>query len=76
MHWHPEQRNHGMPIIRIEMWEGKSVAQKRELVDVLSREMARITGGRVETIYVVIEDVKKENWGVAGQLCSDKYPDK
>ena len=65
-----------MPIIRIEMWEGHSVGQKRELVDVLSREMARITGGSVDSIYVVIEDVKKENWGVGGRLCSDKYPDK
>jgi len=64
-----------MPIIRIEMWEGRSVAQKRELVSVLSREMARITGGSVDSIYVVIEDVKKENWGAGGQLCSDKFPD-
>lgn len=65
-----------MPIIRIEMWEGKTVEQKRELVAVLSREMARITNGNVDTIYVVIEDVKKENWGVGGRLCSDKYPGK
>jgi 4-oxalocrotonate tautomerase len=64
-----------MPIIRVEMWEGRTLDQKRELVDVLSRETARIIGGSIDSIYVVIEDVKKENWGAGGRLCSDKYPD-
>ncbi|MEM9977899.1 MAG: 4-oxalocrotonate tautomerase [Cyanobacteria bacterium P01_D01_bin.2] len=64
-----------MPIIHVEILPGRTVDQKRELVDVLSRETARIAGCSVESIYVVIEDVKKENWGVGGQLCSDKFPD-
>ena len=64
-----------MPIIRVEILPGRTVDQKRELVDVLTRETARIAGCSVESIYVVIEDVKKENWGVGGQLCSDKFPD-
>lgn len=41
----------------------------------LSKETARITGCSVESVYVVMEDVKKENWGAGGQLCSDKYPE-
>jgi 4-oxalocrotonate tautomerase len=64
-----------MPIIRVEMWEGRSVDQKRELVEVISKETARITGCELSSIYVVIEDVKKENWGAGGKLCSEKYPD-
>ena len=64
-----------MPIIRVEMFEGRSVDQKRELVEVLSKETARITGCDVSSIYVVIEDVKKENWGAGGELCSDKFPE-
>ncbi|MEO0348869.1 MAG: 4-oxalocrotonate tautomerase [Cyanobacteria bacterium P01_A01_bin.15] len=64
-----------MPIIRVEILPGRTVDQKRELVDVLTRETARIAGCSVESIYVVIEDVKKENWGVGGQLCSDKFSD-
>lgn len=64
-----------MPIIRIEMWEGKTLEQKRELVEVYTREMSRITGNKPESIFVVIDEVKKENWGVSGMLCSDKFPD-
>lgn len=63
-----------MPIIRVEMWEGRSVKQKRELVEVLTRETARIAECSPESVYIVIDDVKKENWGAGGQLCSDKYP--
>lgn len=64
-----------MPVIRVEMWAGRTTDQKRELVETLSRETARITGCEVASVYVIIEDVKKENWGAGGQLCSDKFPD-
>lgn len=64
-----------MPIIRVEMWEGRSLDQKRELVGVLTKEMARIAKCTADSVYVVIEEVKKENWGVSGQLCSEIYPD-
>jgi 4-oxalocrotonate tautomerase len=63
-----------MPIIRVEILEGRSVEKKRELVEVLSRETARIIGCPENSIYVVIEDVAKQNWGVGGELLSDKYP--
>jgi 4-oxalocrotonate tautomerase len=63
-----------MPIIHVELWEGRTLAQKRELVEVLTRETARIVGCEPDSIYVVIDDVKKKNWGAGGRLCSDKYP--
>ena len=65
-----------MPIIRVEMWEGRSVEQKRELVDVFTRELVRICGGTTDGVYVVIDEIKKDNWGAGGQLCSEKYPEK
>jgi len=64
-----------MPIIRVEILEGRSVEKKRELVETLSKETARIIGCPESSIYVVIEDVAKQNWGVGGELLSDKYPD-
>jgi len=63
-----------MPVIHVEMWEGRTLEQKRELVEVLTREVARIAGSKPDSIYVIIEDVKKENWGAGGKLCVDKYP--
>jgi 4-oxalocrotonate tautomerase len=60
-----------MPVIRVEMLAGRSVDQKRELVEVLTRETARIAKASPEAIFVVIEDVAKENWGVGGKLIAD-----
>ena len=62
-----------MAAIRIA--ERCAMDQKRELVEVLSRETERIAGCAVESVYFVIDDVKKENWGAGGQLCADKYPE-
>lgn len=64
-----------MPIIKVEVFEGRSVEQKRRLVEALTRETSQIMECSPESIYIVIEDIKKENWGAGGQLCSDKYPD-
>jgi len=64
-----------MPVIKVDVWEGRSVEQKRRLVEALTRETSEIMGCAPESIYIIIEDVKKENWGAGGQLCSDKYPD-
>jgi 4-oxalocrotonate tautomerase len=61
-----------MPVIRVEMLAGRTVEQKRELVEVLTRETARIAKSSPDSIFVVIEDVAKENWGVGGRLMSDK----
>ena len=65
-----------MPIIRVEMLEGRSVEQKRELSEVFTRELARISKCSTEGVVIVIDEVKKENWSVGGQLFTDKYPEK
>lgn len=64
-----------MPIIKVEMLEGRTKEKKRELVEVFTKEMARITGCGIDSVYVVIDEVKKDNWGISGELFSDKFPD-
>lgn len=53
------------------MSQGRTVEQKRELVQVLTRETARIMKTREETIRILIYEVSKENWGNAGVLGLD-----
>jgi len=64
-----------VPIIRVEMFEGRSVEQKRELVKELTQAFVRAAGGTTDAIHVVITDVSKENWGLGDTLAVDKYPD-
>ena len=60
-----------MPVIQVTMSVGRSVEQKRELVDVLTRESARILGTKEESIRILIYEVSNENWGNAGILGLD-----
>lgn len=60
-----------MPVIQVTMSQGRSVEQKRELVQVLTRETARILKTREDAIRILIYEVSKENWGNAGVLGLD-----
>ena len=64
-----------MPVIHVQMFEGRSEAQKRDLVRELTDALIGTCGGNPQSVNVVIQEVKKENWGLGGELCSDKFPD-
>ena len=64
-----------MPIIRVEMFKGRSEAQKRALVRDLTDAFVGAAGGNPESVQIVITDVEKSDWGSGGQLASDKFPD-
>ncbi|SHK40429.1 4-oxalocrotonate tautomerase [Shimia gijangensis] len=64
-----------MPIIRVEMFKGRSRDQKRELVKEVTEAFVRTCGGTAKSLTVVITEVEKEDWGAAGELCCDLFPD-
>lgn len=57
-----------MPVIQITISQGRSDEQKRELVQMLTRETARIMKTKEENVRILIYEVSKENWGNAGTL--------
>jgi 4-oxalocrotonate tautomerase len=61
-----------MPIIRVEMFEGRTVEQKRQLVRELTDSFLRTCGSTADAVQVVIIDQSKENWAKAGELFSDQ----
>jgi len=64
-----------MPIIRVEMFKGRTREQKRALVRELTDAFVRVCGGKPDAVTVVLADVDKEDWGASGELMADKYPD-
>jgi 4-oxalocrotonate tautomerase len=60
-----------MPIIRIEMWTGRTHAQKTELARVITDAMVTIAHTTPEATTIVFEDIAKENWATGGVLASD-----
>jgi len=65
-----------MPIIRIEMWTGRTHAQKAELARVITEAMVTIAHTTPEATIIVFEDIAKDNWAAAGVLASNVKPEK
>jgi 4-oxalocrotonate tautomerase len=61
-----------LPIIRIEMWPGRTHAQKAELAKVITDAMVNITNTTPGSTIIVFEDVPKDNWAQSGLLASDQ----
>jgi 4-oxalocrotonate tautomerase len=65
-----------VPIIRVEMFKGRTREQKRALVKELTDGFLRSCGGKPEQVHIVIADVDPEDWGSAGQLVVDRLEGK
>jgi len=59
-----------MPIVRVEMWSGRTKSQKAELARVITEAMVTIAHTTPEATIVIFEDVAKENWATGGILAS------
>jgi 4-oxalocrotonate tautomerase len=65
-----------MPIVKIEMWTGRTHAQKTELARVITEAMVTIAHTTPEATVIIFEDIAKENWATGGVLASDAKPKK
>lgn len=57
-----------MPIIRVEMFSGRSVDAKQALVKELTDACVKTIRCKAEDVTVVLSDVEKTNWAEAGEL--------
>lgn len=60
-----------MPIIRIEMFEGRSTDQKRACAEAVTKAWCHTCGGTPAGVTVVFTDVAKSDWASGGRLASD-----
>ncbi|KKM11511.1 4-oxalocrotonate tautomerase [Clostridiales bacterium PH28_bin88] len=60
-----------MPIITIEMLEGRTLEQKRELAEAITREVSRITNAPPEAVSIIIREMPTTNFSKAGRLRYD-----
>jgi 4-oxalocrotonate tautomerase len=60
-----------MPVVRIEMLAGRSLAQKRELTRVITDAVCNIALARPEDTVVLFTEYSVESWGTKGKLYLD-----
>lgn len=60
-----------MPVIRIEMFEGRSTDQKRACAEAVTKAWVETCGGTPGSVTIIFADVAKSDWASAGRLASD-----
>lgn len=58
-----------MPVVKVEMWEGRTVEQKEILIKAITKAFGEI-GVKPESLTIIIQDIPKTNWGMRGQQAS------
>ncbi|MFD1672199.1 2-hydroxymuconate tautomerase [Agrilactobacillus yilanensis] len=61
-----------MPLVHIELLEGRSKAQLKDLVKDVTEVIAKDTGAPAEHIHVVLSEMAHDHYAVGGVLHSDE----
>jgi 4-oxalocrotonate tautomerase len=60
-----------MPIVRVEMFSGRTHEQKAEMAQAITDSVANIAQIPPEAVIVIFTDVPREHWAQAGKLASE-----
>ena len=63
-----------MPTLRVELFAGRTVEQKRALAQALTEATVKTLGGSADAVDVIFCDVQRHDWATAGVLWSDRSP--
>ncbi|MFZ6770194.1 4-oxalocrotonate tautomerase [Undibacterium sp. Di26W] len=61
-----------MPTINVQMFEGRTLEQKRAFVKAVTEVSCQTLGCSAEVVDIIIQEVKREDWASGGTLWSDK----
>jgi 4-oxalocrotonate tautomerase len=61
-----------MPTIRVELFEGRTPEQKKNLVKALTQACVETLGSKPESVDVLLYDIKPTEWATGGELWSEK----
>lgn len=61
-----------MPLVHIELIEGRSQDQLKTLVKDVTDAIVKDTGAPAEHVHVVLNEMKKDRYAVGGVLKSDE----
>ena len=60
-----------MPVVTVEMWEGRTIEQKKQLVEGITSVIVKM-GVPAAAVHIIIKDNPKHNWATGGKLASEE----
>jgi 4-oxalocrotonate tautomerase len=61
-----------MPVVKIDMWEGRTLEQKDALIKEVTDAIVQSLKVDPHEVVVILNEVSKDHWGVGGQRSSKK----
>ncbi|MBS3777779.1 MAG: 4-oxalocrotonate tautomerase family protein [Candidatus Thermoplasmatota archaeon] len=61
-----------MPVVNVKLVGKLSEEQKAEIADQFTKTLEDVAGKPPKYVYVVFDEVERENWAMAGKLFSDR----
>ena len=71
--WFLSGENALCPIIRVEIFKGRSIDKIRDLVKILTDCFVKTLGGKPGGLQITIIEVDIQDMDSGGELCCDKY---
>jgi 4-oxalocrotonate tautomerase len=62
-----------MPVVIVKIGKERTIQQKRKLVKAITDDVVEILEVKPEWVYVLIEELGRENWASSGELHIDKF---
>lgn len=63
-----------MPMIHVEMFEGRTPEQKQALITQLTQATMAALGVPADSVDIVLTEVRKSHWATGGVLWSERKP--
>jgi len=60
-----------MPVVIVEMWQGRTAEQKSQLAQGITDEFVKIGVPR-DQVHIIFKDNPKHNWATGGKLASQE----
>jgi len=60
-----------MPVVIVEMWQGRTTKQKGQLAKGITKEFCKIGMPR-DQVIIIFKDNDKSNWATGGNLASEE----
>ena len=60
-----------MPVVIVEMWQGRTIEQKKQLAEGITDAFARI-GTAKDKVHIIFKDNPRCNWATGGKLASEE----
>ena len=61
-----------MPIVRVELWPGRTLAQKREMARAITEVVCNVAHTTPDATIVIFQEIAKADWAQAGRLASEE----